>query len=379
MSFEILKNISYLDNANTTHKPKVVVDAITNFYLNEYSNTHRGVYSLSENATIKYEESKVKVSKLINCDPREIVFVRGATEGLNHLAKSFSNKTVLLTEIEHHSNFLPWYKFAKSVSLVKYNKDIGCLDHIPFGYNGEDVVSFSLMSNVSGEVLDAKKIIEELRRIRKDVVVILDACQAVSHMRIDVKDLDCDFLVFSGHKMYGPTGTGVLYGKFDLLDSLDPFFYGGNMVLDANPEGFVWQDAPQKHEAGTMDGAGFIGLGVACDFLLEDFDKKMVVEFELKEYLVNELRNLGVGIVGHTHNSFGPVVSFVCDIHPHDLASVCDKEGVCIRAGHHCAQPFMNSLGVVATSRASLSFYNTKSDIDKLVFCIKKAREMFNG
>lgn len=377
MSFEILKGVSYLDNASSTQKPQIVVDAMKDFYLNSYSNTHRGVYSLSEKATDLFDKSRENIAKFINASFEEIIFVRSATEGLNHLARNLKAKTVLVTEIEHHSNYLPWKQYSK-VSVVSYNKDLGMLDYIPFSYNGEEVVSFTLMSNVSGEILNAKKIIKELKEKNPDVIVVLDACQAVSHMKIDVLDLNCDFLVFSGHKMYGPTGTGVVYGKKDLLLKLDPFLFGGNMVKNAFES--VWADLPQRHEAGTMDGAGFVGLGVAVDFLLEDFDLKIKKEKELQDYLVLKLKEVGARIVGHTSSNFGPVVSFILDrIHPHDFASICDRQNVCIRAGHHCAQPFMKALGVVGTSRASISFYNTKEDVDKLIFSINEARKVING
>jgi cysteine desulfurase / selenocysteine lyase len=377
MNFEILKGISYLDNASSTQKPKVVIDAMNNFYLKNYSNTHRGVYSLSEKATDLFEKSRETIAKFINAKPEEIVFLRSATEGFNHLARTLKAKTVLVTQIEHHSNYLPWKQYSK-VSVVSYNKDLGMLDYIPFNYNGEEVVSFTLMSNVSGEILDAKKIIKELRLKNPSVIIVLDASQAVSHMKIDVLDLDCDFLLFSGHKMYGPTGTGVLFGKTHLLEKLDPFLFGGNMVKDSF-EG-VWADLPQRHEAGTMDGAGFLGLSAAVDFLLDDFDSKMKKEKELQNYLVSKLKEVNARIVGHTADNFGPVVSFILEgIHPHDFASICDRHNVCIRAGHHCAQPFMKALGVFGTSRASISFYNTKEDIDKLIFSITDARKIING
>ncbi|MFT4261219.1 MAG: aminotransferase class V-fold PLP-dependent enzyme [Candidatus Woesearchaeota archaeon] len=374
--FDILKNISYLDNASSTQKPKVVIDAVNEFYSKHYSNTHRGIYELSEKATDLFEESRKKVASFINAEPKEIVFVRGATEGFNNLARTLKGKSVLLTEIEHHSNYLPWKQFFE-VNSVKYNKDLGCLDWIPFSYGGEDIVSFTFMSNVSGEILDVKKIVKELRAKNPDVIIVVDACQAVSHTRIDVKDLDVDFLVFSSHKMYGPTGVGVVFGKKDLLEKLDPFMYGGNMVLDAiNQE---WASLPFRHEAGTMHGAGVYGLGVAVDYLLDGFEDKIRKEKELQSYLVEKLRAEKIGVIGHTHEGFGPVVSFVLDIHAHDLASFCNKHNVCIRAGHHCAQPFMKALNVVSTARASLSFYNTKEDVDKLILSIKDARRVING
>ena len=379
MSFEILKKVSYLDNASTTQKPKSVVLAMSDFYLKEYANTHRGIYDLSERATDIYESGRETVAKFINAKKEEVVFTSSATVGFNNLARCFKGKKILLTQIEHHSNFLPWREHCK-ISVVPYNKDIGCLDWIPFHYKGEDVVSFTLMSNVSGEILSAKKIIQELRKKNKDVIVIIDASQAISHMKIDVKDLDCDFLVFSAHKVYGPTGLGVLYGKQTLLENLNPFNFGGGMVLDFSDKESVWLKSPHKHEAGTMNGTGVVGLVKAIDFLLDNFEKKMEIEKELLEYLLLELKKVDAKIIGHTHENFGPVVSFIISgVHPHDLASVCNERKVCIRSGHHCAKPFMKALGVIAVSRASLSFYNTKKDIDKLIQSIKKARQIFNG
>ena len=379
MSFKILKKYSYLDNASSTQKPKEVINAITDFYENSYSNTHRGVYYLSEKATDLFEKSREKVAKLINCNTNEVVFTSGATQALNYLAQAYKNKTVLVTEIEHHSNIVNWQKHAKQVNYVPYNKDLGMLDHIPFHYNNEDIVSFTMMSNVSGEILNVKKIISELKEKNPNVIIILDACQSMSHMKIDVKELNCDFLAFSGHKMYGPMGVGVLFGKQKHLEELDPFIYGGNMVLDVGKEKTTFKQPPHKHEAGTMNGAGVIGLGAAIDFLLNNFEEKVKKEKELQDYLVKNLRKEGALIVGHTSDNFGPVVSFILDIHPHDFATICDRDNVCIRAGHHCAQLFMEKLNVVSTCRASLSFYNTKKDVDKLINCIKKARGILNG
>lgn len=386
--FPILKGIHYLDNAATTQKPQIVIDSIKEFYETANANVHRGLYKLAEKATNEHEQARITIAKFINAKPEEIIFTRNATESFNILARSLepeikSEHTIISTEIEHHANFIPWQQLAKRTGakfkVAKYNSKTHTLESVSNIVDEKTkIVAFTQMSNVSGLLIDVKKEISEIRRKNPDAIIIIDAAQSSPHIKIDVKDLDVDLLCFSAHKIYGPTGVGVIYGKKEILDKLEPSIFGGHMIDTVTIEKSSWGEIPAKFEAGTANSAGIVAFAKAIEYLeknnLSELFKK---EEELKEYLVAKLKEENVKIIGHNSNNYGPVVSFTIEgIHPHDIATIADKYNVCIRAGHHCAQPFMNALGVSATARASISFYNEKEDVNALIESIKYAKKI---
>jgi len=386
------KRLVYLDTAATSQKPNIVIDSINEYYRNHYANVHRGLYALSVEATEAYEESRTKIANFINAkNADELVFVRNATEGINLVAYSWArsniekNDTILATEMEHHSNLVPWQQTAKflgsDLDFIKIDEDGQLiLDDLERAFSKKvKLLAITHVSNVLGTINPLKKIIKYAHD--HGARVLVDAAQSAPHMPLDVQDLDCDFLVISGHKMMGPDGIGVLYGKRELLLKMDPFLFGGDMIKEVHLRDARWNDLPWKFEAGTPNVSGAIGLGVASDYL-RDLDMKAVRAHErsLVEYSINEL--LGIDDI----TIFGPkdsdircgVVSFnLDDIHPHDVASVLDTEGIAVRAGHHCAQPLMERLGVSATTRASFHVYNSREDIDSLVEGLQKTKKMF--
>lgn len=391
--FPLLKEkIVYLDNAATTQKPGVVIDSYKKFYESSNGNAHRGLYSVSQEATRILDESREAVADFINASKDEIIFTKSATEGFNLLAYSLESEVgrwnhVITTELEHHSNFVPWQQLCRrsqaEFKVVKYNPKINSLDDFS-GYLTKKaaVVAFTLMSNVTGVILDAKKIIKQIRAENDKAIIVVDASQAIAHMDLDVKTLDADFVVFSSHKVYGPTGVGVVYGKKSQLEKLRPFLFGGNMIKEVKEAESTWAELPDKFEAGTLDVAGINAFAEAIRFLnSQDSEELRAHEEELKNYALEKLREVDyLTILGHESNNYGPIISMlITDLHPHDLAEICARENVCVRAGHHCAQPFMKSLDIVATTRISLSFYNDKKDVDKFIDCIKKARKIING
>jgi cysteine desulfurase / selenocysteine lyase len=381
------KKLVYLDNAATSQKPSTVIETLNKYYREYNANTHRGIYLLSEEATFAYEEAHKKVAEFINADSEEIIFTKGATESINLIAYSWARKNlregdeILLTQMEHHSNLVPWQQIAKEVKAR--------LKFIPITENGElepverhltgrtKLVAVTHMSNVLGTINPVKEIIKAAHKA--GAVVLVDGAQSVPHFKVDVKDLGCDFLAFSGHKMLGPTGIGVLYGKKELLENMQPFLFGGDMIREVRFEDSTWNDLPWKFEAGTPNIAGGIGLGAAIDYLnLIGIDKMQDYEKELTAYALNKMRELDyIKIYGDADNR-GGVISFnLEDIHPHDVAAILDKEGIAIRGGHHCAMPLMKILGIIGCSRVSFYFYNTKEEIDKFIDAIKKARDVF--
>jgi len=392
--FKHLKDLHYLDNAATTQKPKIVIDTISGHLSKENANTHRGIYDLSENVTLKVATSRKIIAEFINAESVEIVFVRNTTEGMNQLANSLgkdlaSNQgSIVVTEIEHHSNFVPWQQLAKSkgmeLRVVRYDTHTESLNPIVDLIDANTkIVSFTAMSNVTGIQLNVKEIVKQIRAKNPNTIIIVDAAQAIAHEKIDVKDWDCDFLCFSMHKIYGPL-IGVVYGKKSLLEKMHPFFYGGNMIHTVTIAESTWADLPEKFEAGTINGPGIIASAEAIKYI-QSIGREHInnVEEKLTKYALKELRKISqVRILGHTKikdptnqvQGFGPVISFTIDgIHPHDLATICNKYQVCIRAGHHCCQPFMDKLGIMATTRMSIAFYNKKQDIDTLMVAIKDA------
>ncbi|MFH1588946.1 MAG: cysteine desulfurase [archaeon] len=378
----------YLDNSATSQKPKQVIDAITDFYKNYNSNIHRGVHKLSEEATIAYEESHAKVAKFINAEFEETIFTRGTTESLNLLAQTLKYRLnkgdeILLTEMEHHSNIVPWQIIAKEKELklkfVEVTKD-GTLDLESFKSlisNKTKIVSVIHMSNVLGTINPVKELGEIAHKY--GALFIVDAAQSIPHMKIDVKNLNCDFLAFSGHKMFGPTGIGVLYGKKYLLEEMPPYMTGGDMIKEVTLKESFWNDLPWKFEAGTPNIAGGIGLGMAVDYI-NKIGLKNIEEYErqLTKEVFKVLKNTDfIELYGPKENR-GPVFSFnVKGIHAHDISSLLDDYGVAVRGGHHCAMPLMKKLGINGSVRASFSIYNTKEELNILVDALEKVRRIF--
>ena len=387
------QSLIYMDNAATTQKPIQVIDAITHYYNSYNANVYRSVHTLSGQSTQAYEEAREKTSRFIGAAQKEeVVFTSGTTASLNYLARSLRSKIgsgdeILLTYMEHHANIIPWQQLAKEknaklvyVELTADGK-IDLEDYKSKLNKNTKIVTFTHVSNILGTinpVADMTKMAQEA-----DAIVIVDGAQAVPHFNVNVEELDVDFYVFSGHKMFGPTGIGVLYGKMKWLEEIEPAEFGGGMIEFVGEDESTWATVPNKFEAGTPNISGAIGLGAAVDYLnaigMSNVKKR---EDELFRYLYNEITKIdGIEIYGATDlEQQSGVMSFnLEDIHPHDLATALDLEGVAIRAGHHCGQLLMRQLDVVATSRISLSFYNTKQDIDQTIQALKKAKEFFNG
>ena len=392
--FPILKNrdMAYLDSGATAQKPQKVLDAVESFYEHENANPHRGAYSLSIEATEAYESTRGKIAKFINARyPEEIIFSKNATESLNLLAYSYGldnlekEDEVVISIMEHHSNLVPWqYVTNKTGSTLKYmyindNFEISKEEIESKITDKTKIVGITHISNVLGTINPVKEIIKYAHK--KGAIVIVDASQSIPHMKIDVQDLDADFLVFSGHKMLAPLGIGVLYGKKELLQKMKPFLMGGDMIEYVYEQKTTFAPLPNKFEAGTQNVEGVIGLGAAIDYINEiGYDKIAEVEKELTEYAREKLSKLDYLDLYLTPNkeNHSSVFSFnIKGVHPHDVASILDTENVYVRSGNHCAQPLLRSLGIDSTCRASLYFYNTKEDIDKLVHGLDKAYDMF--
>ncbi len=384
------KPLIYLDNAATSQKPAAVVEAEQRFYLNDCSNIHRGVHQLSERATKAYEDARVKVQHFLNArEVREIVFVRGTTEAINLVANSFGRKHVragdeiVISAMEHHSNIVPWQilceEAGSKLRVVPINDDGELLidEYEKLLNERTKLVSVAHVSNALGTINPVRHIIEMAHRW--NVPVLIDGAQAAPHLRIDVQELDCDFYAFSGHKLYGPTGIGVLYGKAKLLEAMPPYQGGGDMISSVTFEKTTYNTIPYKFEAGTPNIAATIGLGAAIDYVNRIGRENIAqYEHELLAYAVEAISQIpGVRMIGTAREKTG-VVSFVLDgVHPHDIGTVLDHEGVAIRTGHHCAMPVMERFGVPATARASLAFYNTRREVDALVAGIYKVKEVF--
>ena len=384
------KPLVYLDNAASSQRPRAVIDAISRYYEQDHANVHRGVHTLSQRATDAFEGARDVVRRFINArDTKEIIFVRGTTEAVNLVAQSFARPQVgpgdeiLISGLEHHANIVPWQLLCEQTGAT--------LKVIPITSSGEvDFTAFEQLigprtrllalahvSNALGTVVPVEKFIAGARR--HGVPVLLDGAQAIPHGKVDVRALDCDFYCFSGHKMLGPTGIGVLYGRRQLLEAMPPWQGGGDMILSVSFEKTTFNQLPWKFEAGTPDISGAIGLAAAIRYL-EDIgvDRVAAYEHELLEYATQRLQEIpGLTIVGTAPHK-AAVVSFVMqDIHPHDIGTILDTEGVAIRTGHHCAQPVMARFGVPATARASFAMYNTREDVDQLVAALRDVRRMF--
>ncbi len=380
----------YLDNAASTQKPKIVIDRLQYFLSNEYSNIHRGVYTFSQDATRQVDEAREKCRAFLNAAlASEIIFVRGATEAINLVAASYGRKflkkgdEILISEIEHHANIVPWQQLCKEKDLVlkvipvndRGELDMDAFDRLltPRTY----LVSVTHVSNALGTINPIAEIIR--RAHHAGAVVVIDGAQAVPHMKVDVQALDCDFYCFSGHKIYGPTGVGVLYGKKKHLETMDPYQTGGDMIESVSFEKTIFAKPPAKFEAGTPAIAEIIALGSALDYLQDiGLESIAAYEHELLEIATEKLSNIpGLRILG-TAEEKASLISFELEgIHPHDVGTVLNEEGIAVRVGHHCAQPTMKRFGVSATTRASFAFYNTVEEIDVLVKGIKKAQGLF--
>jgi cysteine desulfurase/selenocysteine lyase len=384
------KPLTYLDSAASAQKPSAVIDAMSDFYARHYANIHRGVYQLSADATASYEGTRTKVAHFIGApDEREVVFVRNATEAINLVARTWGEKNVgpgdeiILTQMEHHANIVPWQMLAErrgATILVAEIDETGVLDldHLKslFGPRTR-LLAFTHVSNALGTVNPVAELISFARD--RGVTTLVDGAQAVPHQPVDVTALDTDFYVFSGHKVVGPSGAGVLHGKLPLLEAMPPFLGGGDMIESVSFESTSFAPVPQKFEAGTPDIASVIGLGAAVDYLGAIGMAEIArYEHELLDYATEGLKGVpGLRLIG-TAKEKAAVLSFVLDdAHPHDIGTVLGDEGVAIRAGHHCAQPLMKRLGVPATARASLAFYNTHEDIDRLVAALVKTAKLF--
>lgn len=392
--FPLLANnkIAYLDSGATAQKPKQVINAVEEFYEKYNANPHRGAYSLSMEATEVYEDTRTKIAKFVNAKHREeIIFSKNATESLNLIAYSYGMENlkkddeVVISIMEHHSNLVPWQKVTKvtgsKLNYMYINDDFELSDEEIESKitDRTKIVGITQVSNVTGTINNVKKIIKYAHK--KGAVVIVDASQSIPHMKIDVQDLDADFLVFSGHKMLAPLGIGVLYGKRELLNKMSPFLMGGDMIEYVYEQETTFAPLPNKFEAGTQNVEGVIGLGAAIDYIENlGYDKIQEIEKDVVSYARQELSKLDFITLYLTPNeeNHSGVISFnVNGVHPHDVASILDSEGVCVRSGNHCAQPLMRFLGIDSTCRASFYFYNTKEDVDKLIVALNKAYNMF--
>jgi len=384
------KPLVYLDNAATSQKPKAVVETMERYYLTGNSNVHRGIHLLSERATEAFEGARAKAARFFNVgDVREIVFVRGATEGINLVAHSFAGPRlaagdeVLISEMEHHSNIVPWQIVCRQTGAL--------LRVVPINDDGElrvdeyerllspktRLVSITHVSNALGTINPVKQLIEMAHE--RGVPVLIDGAQAAPHLPVDVQALDCDFYVCSGHKLFGPTGIGVVFGKARHLEAMPPYQGGGDMILSVTFEKTIYNEAPLKFEAGTPHIAGAIGLGAAIDYLGSiGLDRIAAYESDLLVYATDAISTIpGIRIIG-TAKEKASILSFVLDdVHAHDIGTILDQEGIAIRTGHHCAQPVLQRFGVPATARVSIAFYNTRDEVDALVKAIYRATELF--
>ena len=385
------KPLVYLDNAATSQKPRAVLDALDHYYTTENANVHRGVHYLSQQATQDYEAARGKIRQLLNAsDDREIIFVRGTTEGINLVAQSYGRQNIgegdeiIISAMEHHSNIVPWQILCQErgahLRVIPMNDDGELLmdEYEKLLGPRTKLVSIVHLSNSLGTINPVEQIIEMAHG--RGVPVLVDGAQSTPHMTIDVRKMDCDFFVFSGHKLYGPTGIGALYGKADLLESMPPYQSGGDMIKSVTFEKTIYNSLPYKFEAGTPNIGGAVGLGAAIDYINGiGMDRMAAYEHELLEYGTQRLSTIsGLRLIG-TAREKADVLSFVLgDIHPHDIGTILDSEGIAIRTGHHCTQPVMDRFGIPATARASLAFYNTREDIDALVKGIDKVIEVFS-
>jgi cysteine desulfurase/selenocysteine lyase len=384
------KALVYLDNAATSQKPQVVIDAVGGYYEQDNANIHRGVHFLSEHATEEYEGARRTMQLFLNAaDANEVIFIRGATEGINLVAQTYgrtrvrAGDEVLITAMEHHSNIVPWQILCEEkgaglrVAPISDSGELQLKDFENLLGPRTKIVAVTHVSNALGTITPIQRMIEMAHR--RNIPVLVDGAQAVPHLKVDVQALDCDFYVFSGHKVYGPTGIGVLYGKSALLDAMPPYQGGGDMISSVTFEKTTYNKLPYKFEAGTPHVAGAIGLGAAIEYVNDlGMDHIVAHEHKLLAYASETVSAIpDIRLIG-TANEKAGVLSFLLDgIHPHDIGTILDQEGIAIRTGHHCAQPVMQRFGIAATARASFALYNTREEVDALVEGIQKVREVF--
>lgn len=380
----------YLDNAATTQKPKAVLAALNRYYEKDNANVHRGVHTLSERATIQFEGARETVASFINAPtPKNIIFVRGTTEAINLVAQSYArpllqpDDEVLISTMEHHSNIVPWQMVCEQtgarLKIIPIFDD-GSLDITAYENMLSEktkIVAVNHVSNALGTINPVKTITELAHQV--GAKVLIDGAQAAHHLKVDVKQINCDFYAFSGHKVYGPTGIGVLYGRSELLEAMPPYQGGGEMIAQVTFEKTTYNEVPHKFEAGTPNIAGAIGLAAAINYITS-LNVSLIAQHEqaILRYATERLQAIpGLTLVGTAEQKTSVISFVVADIHPHDIATIVDHEGVAIRAGHHCAMPLMNRLGHTATARASFALYTTQSDVDQLVAALKKAQRLF--
>jgi len=385
------KPLVYLDSSNSSQKPICVINRLKDFYKNEFSNIGRSIHSLAVNATNKFEETRMSVKNFINAKSKnEIIFTKNATESMNLVATTFGQQNIerddeiLVTELEHHSNYVPWHFLReRRGAIIKFapiNEDSDIIiDELKKLITSKTkIVAVTHLSNVTGTIVPIKEIVEIAHK--KNVPVLVDGCQAVPHIKVDVTDLDCDFYAFSGHKVYGPTGIGILYAKKKWLERLPPYIGGGAMISEVKKDKIVYASPPEKYEAGTMPTAEVIAFKESIKFMESiGIDNLIKHEDEIKNYALEKLRKINsVKIIGNPKNKAGVIAFTIQGIHPHDIATILDDDGVAIRAGHHCCQILHEKLNLTATARASIGVYNNKNDIDMLCKAIENCRKIFD-
>ena len=376
----------FFDNGASSQKPKIVLDKIMEIYETKYANIHRGIYQLSQKATEAYEESRKKVQKFLNVElEKEIIFVRGATEGINLVAESFGfnnfkkNDEIILSQMEHHSNIVPWQLLRDKLGIkikiapINNNGEIKIDEFKKLINKKTKLVSILHVSNALGTILPLEELIEIAHK--KNIPVLIDGCQSVPHIPVNIKKLDADFYCFSGHKIYGPTGIGVLYCKSKFLEKMKPYQGGGEMISSVSFNKTTYQEAPYKFEAGTPNIVGAIGLGSAIDYISKiKLENIFMHEQKLLEYITNKMNSINnIKIIGTAKNKTGILSFIVKNVHPNDIGTILDKEGIAVRTGHHCCQPLMNFFGISATVRVSFGVYNTIEEIDNFLYAIKNA------
>ena len=384
------KPLVYLDSSNSSQKPISVLKTLDNFYKNEFSNVGRSIHSLAVNATNKFEETRASIKTFINADSKnEIIFTKNATESINLVATTFGQQNIqkgdeiLITELEHHSNYVPWHYLRETKgAVIKFapideNTDIAMDKLKELITSKTKIIAVTHLSNVTGTIVPVKEIVDIARK--KNIPVLVDGCQSAPHIKIDVKNLDCDFYAISGHKVYGPTGVGVLYAKKKWLEKLPPYIGGGGMISEVKKDRITYAPLPEKYEAGTMATAEVVAFNESIKFM-ESLGIENIVkhEKELTNYALEQLKKINsVNIIGNPKNKAGVISFTIKGIHPHDISTIVDEEGVAIRAGHHCCQILHDKLNLTATARASIGVYNTKEDIDILCKALENCRKVF--
>mgnify|MGYP001326247597 CR=1 FL=1 len=385
------KKLVYLDSSNSSQKPLAVINKLNNFYKNEFSNIGRSIHSLAVNATNKFEETRVSVKNFINAKfKEEIIFTKNATEAINLVATTFGQQNIkegdeiIITELEHHSNYVPWHFLRETKkAIIKFapineDGDVVIEKFKELITSKTKIVAITHLSNVTGTIVPIREIVEIAHK--KNIPVLVDGCQSAPHIKVDVSDLDCDFYAFSGHKVYGPTGVGILYAKKKWLEKLPPYIGGGAMISEVKKDKITYAPIPEKYEAGTMPTAEVITFNESIKFVKSiGMDKLIKHEKEITNYALEKLKKINsVKIIGNPKNRAGVISFTIKGVHPHDISTIVDEEGVAIRAGHHCCQILHTKLNLSATARASIGIYNTKEDIDILCKALENCRKIFD-